>query len=174
MFLVNFSVIEPGFGLLFWTTITFLILWGLLGKLAWKPIQQSLKDRTNSIDDALKQAEKARTEMAALNAKNEELLATAREERSRILQEAKVMSDNIIKDAKDKAKSEAELAKAVSAHLVESATLKADATALANEIVFLKRSITTLEANATSERQARVDIAASSAKQQAVQISTGK
>jgi F-type H+-transporting ATPase subunit b len=107
-FLVDFSVIKPDFGLLFWTTITFLILWGLLGKLAWKPIQSALKDRENSIDDALKQAEKAREEMAALNAQNEALLASAREERSRILQEAKVMSDNIVRDAKDKAKVEAD------------------------------------------------------------------
>lgn len=107
-FLVDFSVIKPEFGLLFWTTITFLILWGLLGKLAWKPIQSALKDRENSIDDALKQAEKAREEMAALNAKNEELLVSAREERSRILQEAKIMSDNIIRDAKEKSKVEAD------------------------------------------------------------------
>jgi F-type H+-transporting ATPase subunit b len=107
-FLVDFSVIKPDFGLLFWTTITFLILWGLLGKLAWKPIQSALKERESSIDDALKQAEKAREEMAALNAQNEALLASAREERSRILQEAKVMSDNIIRDAKDKAKVEAD------------------------------------------------------------------
>ena len=107
MFLVNFSVIEPDFGLLFWTTITFLILWGLLGKLAWKPIQQALKDRETSIDDALQQAEKARLEMAALNAKNEELLASAREERSRILAEAKSMKENIVKAAETEAKEKA-------------------------------------------------------------------
>jgi F-type H+-transporting ATPase subunit b len=107
-FLVDFSVIKPDFGLLFWTTITFLILWGLLGKLAWKPIQSALKERESSIDDALKQAEKAREEMAALNAQNEALLASAREERSRILQEAKVMSDSIVRGAKDKAKAEAD------------------------------------------------------------------
>lgn len=107
MFLVNFSVIEPDFGLLFWTTITFLILWGLLGKLAWKPIQKALKDRETSIDDALQQAEKARLEMADLNAKNEELLASAREERSRILAEAKSMKDNIVKAAETEAKEKA-------------------------------------------------------------------
>jgi F-type H+-transporting ATPase subunit b len=98
--------VEPG--LIFWTTLIFLGLYALLTKAAWKPLQKALKDREVSIDDALQQAQKARSEMAALNAENEKLLAVAREERSRILQEAKVMSDNIVKDAKDKAKAEAD------------------------------------------------------------------
>ena len=107
MFLVDFSVIKPDIGLIFWTSILFLTLWFFLGRLAFKPIAKALKDRENSIDDALKQAEKARQEMSQLNAKNEELLATAREERAKMLKEAKDLSSNIVKDAKDKAKAEA-------------------------------------------------------------------
>jgi len=106
MLLSSLISVDPG--LIFWTSIIFIGLYFFLTKAAWKPIQSALKDRENSIDDALKQAEKARQEIAALGAKNEELLIVAREERSRILQEAKVLSDNIIKDAKDKAKAEAD------------------------------------------------------------------
>lgn len=97
--------VDPG--LIFWTTIIFVGLYFFLTRAAWKPIQQALKDRENSIDDALQQAEKARLEMAALNAKNEELLASAREERSRILAEAKSMKDNIVKAAETEAKEKA-------------------------------------------------------------------
>ncbi len=105
MLLSSLISVEPG--LIFWTAIIFVGLYFFLTKAAWKPIQAALKDRETSIDNALQQAEKARHEMAALNAKNEELLATAREERSRILQEAKAMSDGIVNDAKEKAKAEA-------------------------------------------------------------------
>ena len=106
MLLSSLISVDPG--LILFTSIIFIGLYFFLTKAAWKPIQSALKDRENSIDDALKQAEKARQEIAALGAKNEELLIVAREERSRILQEAKVLSDNIIKDAKDKAKAEAD------------------------------------------------------------------
>ena len=100
-------VIEPDPGMLFWTTLLFLTLWFVLGRFAFKPIAKALKDRENSIDDALKSAEKARQEMANLNAKNEELLKQAQEERSKILREAQETKDKIVKDAKGKAKEEA-------------------------------------------------------------------
>lgn len=106
-FLADFSVIQPDIGLIFWTSILFLILWFILGRVGFKPIQKALKERENSIEDALKQAEKARQEMAKLNAENEKILAQAREERSKILKEAKALSNNMIADAKDKAKVEA-------------------------------------------------------------------
>ena len=102
-------VIEPDVGLLFWTTILFLTLWGILGKFAFKPIAKALKDREDSIDNALKSAEKARQEMANLNAKNDELLKKAQEERSQILRVAQETKDKIIKEAKDKAKENASL-----------------------------------------------------------------
>lgn len=73
-----------------------------------------------------------------------------------------------------KSKAETELANAVSEHKVESATLEANAVALGNEIAFLKRSISTLEENAKSERQARVDIAASEANKAGVVVNSGK
>lgn len=106
MLLSSLISVDPG--LIFWTSIIFIGLYFFLTRAAWNPIQKALKDREHSIEDALKQAENARHEMAALNSKNEEILAAAREERSRILKEAKIMSDNIIADAKEKSKVEAE------------------------------------------------------------------
>ena len=46
--------------------------------------------------------------MAAMQSKNEAILAEAREERSNILKEARQLKDNIINEAKDKAKVEAD------------------------------------------------------------------
>lgn len=108
IFLADFSVIRPDFGLLFWTTIIFLLFWFIIGKYAFRPIAEALKKREDDIQGSLDEAKKARQEMANLKAENEELLALAREERSKILKEAKDIKDNIISEAKDKAKEEAQ------------------------------------------------------------------
>ena len=106
--LADFSVIKPDFGLLFWTTIIFLLFWFVIGKLAFKPIAEALKVREHDIQSALDESKKAREEMLKMKAENEALLAEAREERAEILKEAKQNKESIIKEAKDKAKEEAQ------------------------------------------------------------------
>jgi len=106
-FLADFSVIRPEPGLTFWTLLIFLLIWGILGKMAFKPIQNALKKREGDIQTALDEAKKARDEMSNLKAKNEELLIEAREERTKMLREAKEMKEAIVTEAKAKAKEEA-------------------------------------------------------------------
>lgn len=108
IFLADFSVIKPDFGLLFWTAVIFLLFWFLIGKAAFKPIAEALKKREDDIQNSLDEAKRARQEMSNLKAENEELLAQAREERSKILKEAKEVRDNIIAEAKEKANDEAQ------------------------------------------------------------------
>jgi len=79
------GLVTPDFGLLFWMLLTFLIVLFILKKFAWKPILNSLKEREESIEDALKSAEKAREEMANLQASNEKILADARLEKEELL-----------------------------------------------------------------------------------------
>ena len=107
LFLVDFNPIKPDAGLLFWTSLIFILFWLIIGKFAFKPIAEALKTRANDIQDALDQAKKAKDEMATLQAENEKLLQEAREERAAMLKEAKDTKNNIINEAKDKAKSEA-------------------------------------------------------------------
>jgi F-type H+-transporting ATPase subunit b len=101
------GLVLPEYGLLFWMLLTFLIVMYILKKFAWKPILSSLKEREESIDDALKSAEKAREEMANLQATNEKILAEARHEREEMLKEARDIKQKIIDEAKDKATIEA-------------------------------------------------------------------
>ncbi|WP_313598346.1 F0F1 ATP synthase subunit B [Epilithonimonas vandammei] len=101
-------MIEPGIGLLFWMTLTFIILLFLLAKFAWKPILTAVNDREVSIIDALNQAKLAKQEMAQLKEDNERILREARAERDNILKEARDMKDKIINQAKDSAKVEGE------------------------------------------------------------------
>lgn len=101
-------LIEFSYGLIFWMTVSFLTVLFILGKFAWKPILKGLKDRETSIADALNEAKKAREEMSALNARNEELMRAAREEREVMLKEARDIRDKEIAEAKSKAKAEAD------------------------------------------------------------------
>ena len=100
------DLITPGFGLLFWNTITFLIVFFLLSKFAWKPILAALQEREDTITDALKSAELAKIEMANLQAQNAKLLDEARVERDKMLKDAQTASVNLIEEAKIKANAE--------------------------------------------------------------------
>lgn len=101
------ALLTPAFGTVVWSTIAFLVVLFLLRKMAWAPILTALKDREESIAAALNEADKARSEMSALQADNERLLQEARAERDSMLREAREMADKLVVDAKGKAKEEA-------------------------------------------------------------------
>ncbi|MCS5550207.1 MAG: F0F1 ATP synthase subunit B [Gammaproteobacteria bacterium] len=102
------ELVTPQIGLIFWTTISFLILMLLLKKFAWSPILGAVKNREESIKEALESAENARKEMANLQADNERILKEARAERDEMLKEARDIKANIVSDAKNSAKEEAD------------------------------------------------------------------
>ena len=102
------ELVTPEIGLIFWTTIVFLLLLIVLKKYAWKPILAAVDERNKSIEDALKAADKAKQEMLALNTDNERILTEAKKERDALLKEGREIKDNIIAEAKDKAKIESD------------------------------------------------------------------
>ncbi|MDQ7916572.1 F0F1 ATP synthase subunit B [Mesonia sp. MT50] len=97
------DLIKPEIGLFFWQTIVFLVLLFLMAKFAWKPILNSIRQREDSINDALASAESARLEMTNLKANNEKLLKEAREERDGMIKEARQIKEKMIADASDDA-----------------------------------------------------------------------
>lgn len=99
-------IIEPGIGLLFWMTLTFLILLFLLAKFAWKPIVNMVNEREVSIVDALNQAKLAKQEMEQLKSDNERIIREAKTKREAILKEAREMKERIVGEAKEAAKVE--------------------------------------------------------------------
>ena len=100
------KLLTPDPGLLMWTLLAFLIVFFILAKMAWPAIIKGLKDREQSISDAIATAEKVKAEMAALKNENEALMQQAREERSVMIKEAKEQTLKMISEAKDKAKGE--------------------------------------------------------------------
>lgn len=105
--LFNMDLVTPGEGLLFWTTLVFLVLLILLKKFAWKPILGAVEERENKIQGALDSAKEAEQKMAELTSKNEEILKQARIERDTMLKEAKEAKNSIVSEAKGQATEEA-------------------------------------------------------------------
>ncbi len=101
------ELIQPGLGLIFWMTVTFSLVLFVLSKFAWKPILGAIKERETSIENALHSAEKAKQEMQKLQADNQRLLDEARLERDKILKEAQATANSLINQAKDKASEDA-------------------------------------------------------------------
>lgn len=95
-------------GLIIWTTIIFTLLLIVLKKFAWKPILKSVDERNKSIQEALQAAERAKEEMASLTADNERIIAEAKLERDSLLKEAREIKEKIILEAKEKAIIEAD------------------------------------------------------------------
>ena len=122
-------MIEPGIGLLFWMTLTFLILLFLLAKFAWKPILAAVNDREVTIVDSLNQAKLAKLEVENLKAENEIIIREAKVQRDMILKEARDIKDRIVGEAKDVAKIEGD-------KMIESArqTIQAEKTAAVADI----------------------------------------
>ena len=101
------ELITPAIGLIFWTTVTFLILLFLLKKMAWKPILGAVSEREEGIKNALAEADKARQEMLNIKSDNDKVLKEARAERDILLKEAREMKDTIISEAKEEAQVQA-------------------------------------------------------------------
>ena len=102
------DLVTPGFGLIFWTSVVFIILLVLLKKMAWTPILNNVDARNKSIEEALEAAKNARDEMSNLKADNDRILKEARAERDEMLKEARELKANIISEAKNAAKDEAD------------------------------------------------------------------
>jgi len=102
------DLVTPGFGLIFWTSVVFIILLIMLKRMAWTPILNNVDARNKSIEEALEAAKNARDEMANLKTDNERILKEARAERDEMLKEARELKAKIISEAKNAAKDEAD------------------------------------------------------------------
>ena len=102
------DLVTPGFGLIFWTSVVFIILLFLLKRMAWTPILNNVDARNKSIEEALEAAKNARDEMSSLKADNDRILKEARAQRDEMLKEARELKASIISEAKNAAKDEAD------------------------------------------------------------------
>ncbi len=102
------GIISPEIGTIFWMVLGFSIVFFILKKFGWALILKTLKEREESIDEALKSADKAREEMAVLRGDHDLLLKEARSEREKIITEARQIREDLIGKAKEDATVEAD------------------------------------------------------------------
>ncbi len=100
------EIITPGFGLIFWTAILFLIVLFILSKTAFKPIAKALKNRENQINESLKEAKMARQEVGQLQERITRMEKESRQKREQILKDAKEVANAMINKAKHETKTQ--------------------------------------------------------------------
>ena len=94
-------------GLYIWTIITFLLLFYVLAKFAWKPLLSMLEERESLIKRSLSDAETAREELQKINLESEAIITKARTDAQSILSDGKAAAEKIKEDTVAKAKEEA-------------------------------------------------------------------
>jgi F-type H+-transporting ATPase subunit b len=100
------GLVSPNPGTIFWMLLIFSIVFYVLKRFAWKPILNALKERENSIRDALNSADVARKQIEDLKADQDILRANALKDKELILKEARDIKDRIIAEAREKATQE--------------------------------------------------------------------
>jgi F-type H+-transporting ATPase subunit b len=101
------DLITPDFGLFFWMLVTFMLVFIILKKFAWKPIVQALKEREENIRDGLENAEEARIELANVKVKSDTLLSEAIVERDELIRQGRKIKEKIVTEAREEAEAEA-------------------------------------------------------------------
>ena len=94
-------------GLYVWTIITFLLLFFLLAKFAWKPLLKALSEREEKIRSSLEKADEAQQKLERLSAEGEEIIGKARAEAQAIVSDRKVAAEKIRDEIETKSKEKA-------------------------------------------------------------------
>ncbi len=101
-------LVQPDPGLFIWTILTFLVLLGLLGKFAWKPLLATLEKRHEMIKNSLDDAQKAKTELERLQQESKEIISEARVEAQAIVAKGRSEAEKLKGELRQKAKEEAD------------------------------------------------------------------
>lgn len=100
------DLLIPSTGLLFWMTITFLVVFFLLWKFGFPVITGMVAERKAFIDESLRKAHEANERLANIQKEGESILQEAREKQAQILKEAAETRDAIVEKAQEKARAE--------------------------------------------------------------------
>lgn len=101
------NLITPDFGLIFWMTLIFAVVFFILAKFGFPMITGMVDERNKRISESLRLAKEAETKIAEISLEQKRLIDDARKEQARILQEATESKNAIIAKAKTDASEEA-------------------------------------------------------------------
>lgn len=101
------SLITPDFGLLFWMTLIFAIVFFILAKFGFPMITGMVDQRADRIDASIRRAKEAEQQLGGMVSQQQKMMEEVRAEQSRILKEASQTRDAIVTQAREQAQIEA-------------------------------------------------------------------
>ena len=101
------SLITPDFGLIFWMTLIFAIVFFIVAKFGFPVITGMAGKRADKIAEGLRKAEEAEKQFEELSTRCELMLKETKEKQAAILMEASAQSEQIVAKAKLQAQDEA-------------------------------------------------------------------
>ncbi len=94
------NLATPELGVIFWQTITFLVLLLVLRAFAWKKILNALETREKRIQGALVSAKEAKRQLDAFQEKSKKIIEHSNIEKERIIKEGIAEKEYIVEHAK--------------------------------------------------------------------------
>lgn len=101
------SLLTPDIGLIFWTSLSFLLVLLLLARWGFPAILHAVEERRATIAASLEAAAEARSSVARAQAECERMLLETREQSARLTVEAETARRRILADAQAEAAAEA-------------------------------------------------------------------
>lgn len=101
------SLITPDFGLLFWMTLIFVILFFILAKVGFPVITGMVSQRQDRINDSIRLAKEAEERVRELSSEQASMIEEARKEQAAILRDAASARDAMVSRAQEQAREEA-------------------------------------------------------------------
>ncbi|WGH26451.1 MAG: F0F1 ATP synthase subunit B [Candidatus Bostrichicola ureolyticus] len=102
------DLVTPSIGLFFWQTIIFILLFLILKKFVWKHILKYVEEREYNINKSLEFYRKAKQEINAIKENNNKLLKEAIIKKENILKEALYIKKKLEFEAQENAKLKSE------------------------------------------------------------------
>lgn len=102
------ALIQPKYGTLFWTAVTFVLLAFLLSKVAWKPLLGAIQERERSIEESLEQARREREDAEKLLGEHRALVAQAQRERAEAVEKGRVEAERLKTEILQEARTQSE------------------------------------------------------------------
>ena len=96
----------PDIGLLFWMTISFLIVFVILAKYGFPVVTKAVDKRNKYIQDSLAAAKEAEEKLCTFDRQAQAILDDAKKEKEAILNQAHEAKNQIIQEAQEKAANE--------------------------------------------------------------------
>lgn len=102
------SLITPDFGLIFWMTLIFAIVFFILAKFGFPMITGMVDQRAERINASIKLAKEAEQKLNEMTVQQARMLEETRAEQSKLIKEASQARDAIVAQAREQAQVEAD------------------------------------------------------------------